>query len=235
MIANKQPTEKLIAHSGRHDQKLEVHSIFPTIQGEGPYSGRRCVFIRLAGCNLQCPKCDTDYTSRRGKLTPNQIVDHVRGVARNDGFPDLVVITGGEPFRQPIGYLTRILCAAGAAVQIESNGTLPPPIGLDDHVYLVVSPKTGKVNKHTSKRVNAWKYVVSAESISKEDGLPLQALGHSASPQLARPPSDATVYIQPEDTKDPDRNRKNLGACTESTLAYGHILQVQLHKVVGVP
>ncbi len=36
---------------------LSVHSLFYTLQGEGPYSGHPAVFIRLAGCNLQCPKC----------------------------------------------------------------------------------------------------------------------------------------------------------------------------------
>src|SRR3954467_9071958 len=42
---------------------LSIHSIFYTLQGEGPYSGCPAVFMRLAGCNLQCPGCDTDYTS----------------------------------------------------------------------------------------------------------------------------------------------------------------------------
>lgn len=34
----------------------------PVIQGEGPSTGRRCVFLRLANCNLACKWCDTPYT-----------------------------------------------------------------------------------------------------------------------------------------------------------------------------
>ena len=44
---------------------LQVNSIFYTIQGEGPFAGRPAIFIRLAGCNLQCPGCDTEYTKRQ--------------------------------------------------------------------------------------------------------------------------------------------------------------------------
>jgi len=49
---NQQPIEKQFLHP---KGDLEVHSIFLTIQGEGPFTGQRAVFVRLAGCNLQCP------------------------------------------------------------------------------------------------------------------------------------------------------------------------------------
>jgi len=44
---------------------LDFHSMFFTIQGEGPFAGHRSIFVRLAGCNLQCPGCDTEYTQGR--------------------------------------------------------------------------------------------------------------------------------------------------------------------------
>ena len=58
----------------RGDGLLAVHSIFYTIQGEGPFAGETAVFVRLAGCNLQCPLCDTDYTSDRRMVGPMGLV-----------------------------------------------------------------------------------------------------------------------------------------------------------------
>ena len=52
---------------------LEVVDLWQTIQGEGPFAGMRAIFIRLAGCNLQCPFCDTDYTSKRETLEVRMI------------------------------------------------------------------------------------------------------------------------------------------------------------------
>ena len=79
---------------------LKVHSIFMTIQGEGPFSGHPAVFIRLAGCNLACPFCDTEYTENAVTMTIPEIRKAVRNAHTvNKG---LVVITGGEPFRQNI-------------------------------------------------------------------------------------------------------------------------------------
>ena len=31
-----------------------VHSMFHTLQGEGPFAGHPALFVRFAGCNLRC-------------------------------------------------------------------------------------------------------------------------------------------------------------------------------------
>ena len=41
---------------------LQLAEIFYSIQGEGTWSGTPAVFVRLAGCNLACDFCDTDYS-----------------------------------------------------------------------------------------------------------------------------------------------------------------------------
>lgn len=223
---------------------LEVHSIFYTIQGEGPYCGHPAVFVRLAGCNLQCPSCDTEYTQGRKDLTVDEIYSAVISapyVKPLDILPtrnqSLVVITGGEPFRQNITPLVDFLLESGFIVQIETNGTLPPSEGFCDHSHLAVvcSPKTGKVNFALQDFIVAYKYVLNHDSID-EDGLPIRALNHTASPRVARPHPGFTgpVYLQPMDPKDEEVYQKNVRAVKFSCMQHGYILQLQVHKLIGV-
>lgn len=233
MKLNIQPIEKL---NHRIDSSLDVHSIFYTIQGEGPLTGHPAIFVRLAGCNLQCPQCDTDYTSKRESMSPERIV---RAVTVLHPGPRLVVISGGEPFRQDITLLVLLLLDSGYQVQIETNGTLPPPPGLpgiEQDVWLVCSPKTGKVHPVTALRANAWKYVLNAGKVA-DDGLPITALDHTAHPRLQRPPADfplGAIYLQPADEQDVMRNGRNLAAAIQSCMQHGYTLQMQVHKLIGL-
>lgn len=260
---NIQPPEKAI----RVDTGvLSVHSIFYTMQGEGPFSGVPAVFVRLAGCNLQCPQCDTDYTSGRRKMEPIQILREVEQLLPSKpraGSCPLVVITGGEPFRQKLESLVSHLLWQGYAIQIETNGVLAPSFDVvgrvqtcvtngrrENFVYIVISPKTGGVNGRTAAVATAWKYVGDHTNLSEQDGLPTRALEHPNAPYLARPigPGKNNIYLQPtdfsmlEDKKDPfsildvqSRNQLAQEACVKSCLAFGHRLQLQIHKIVRVP
>ena len=238
MRANFQPIEKLALDP---DGILQVQSIFYTIQGEGPHTGQPAVFVRLAGCNLQCPACDTDYTTGRVTVGPHVVASAVYSASetrRHSHAPAcLVVITGGEPFRQNITPLCAMLLSRGYRVQIETNGTLPPPPGLSSDVDIVVSPKAGKVHPETAARALAWKYVLDANSAHPDDGLPLLALDHTAHPHVARPPEDfprSRVYVQPADRMNLLHNQRNLRAVVEACLRYGYTLQLQTHKIIEV-
>jgi organic radical activating enzyme len=234
---NDQPPEK---QNHREDGTLAVHSIFSTIQGEGMFTGHRAIFVRLAGCNLQCPLCDTDYTSNIHWMSPESIAADIlkyeQAPGRRGIEPLLVVLTGGEPFRQNIRPLIMELDARNVFVQIETNGTLYQDVGGLPNVAIVCSPKTGSINKKLAPHVDALKYVVCADDVSDADGLPLSALRHAATPHLARPPAGfkGPVYIQPADEQDPETNQKNLQAAVESVLKYGYILQLQIHKIAAV-
>lgn len=228
MQVNTQPIEK---RTSCH--KLSVHSVFKTIQGEGPFTGHPAIFVRLAGCNLQCPGCDTDYTSTRLALTTRQLLDVVLDKRTCE---TLVVITGGEPFRQDISLITSALLEHFLNVQIETNGTLPPSEGFPAKAVVVCSPKTGRVHPELARRANCYKYVMHHSSVSAEDGLPILALAHSAKPMVARPAQLVVkpIYLQPMDTKDEADNKKSLKAVVESCLKYGYTLQLQLHKIIEV-
>lgn len=223
---------------------LDVHSVFYTIQGEGPLVGMPAVFVRLAGCNLQCPGCDTDYTSGRMTKTHGAIMQDIRDVSRESISPTpLIVISGGEPFRQDIGPFVGYLLSLGYPVQIETNGSLGPP--LDDldvwqgwvktqRVMVICSPKAGKVNKNLQPLIAAYKYVMSADLVAPDDGLPILALRHTASPRVARPPEGAVIFLQPMDERDPRRDAANLSACIASCMRYGYRLCLQTHKIIGM-
>lgn len=222
----------------------EVHSIFRTIQGEGPFAGQPAIFVRLAGCNLQCPGCDTEYTRTRQAMSGDDVRDAVNAIAQRE---ELVVITGGEPFRQDIENMVQSLLTAGYTVQIETNGTLPPHrpnsfaelVGTDTGVkrrcFVVCSPKTGSVHTAIEPLVCAYKYVMDDANVS-DDGLPKRALDHPANPVVARPPEGfrGRVYLQPRDESDMKYNRLNLEACVKSCQEHGYTLQLQIHKIIGV-
>lgn len=216
---------------------VAIHSVFYTIQGEGPLAGHPALFIRLAGCNLQCPNCDTDYTSTRTLQTPEKVWDTVVATI-GPGKCSLVVLTGGEPLRQDIDPLVTLLVKKGMRVQVETNGTLPP-IGswpYFEAVTIVCSPKTQHVNKLLEPNVDAYKYVLDYQHQHWNDGLPTLALCHpNPEHKVARPTRPGTpIYVQPEDSYDSDHNRKNVDACINVCQAEGYILGVQMHKIVEV-
>jgi 7-carboxy-7-deazaguanine synthase len=232
MHINIQPIEKKIESNG---SVLSVHSIFDTIQGEGPFCGHPAVFVRLAGCNLQCPGCDTEYTAGRSDISINGILEAIQYFRKA---PHLVVITGGEPFRQNITPLVIALGEAGYGVQIETNGTLPPSLFFPYWPIVVCSPKAGKINPRMAIRADWFKYVMAHGSVDPTDGLPTLALDHGAVPRVARPPSSYgnKIFLQPMDAGVgyEDVTAENVKACVESCMKYGHILQLQVHKLIGV-
>ncbi len=230
---NNQPIEKQFLDP---DGVLEVHSIFRTIQGEGPFTGERAIFIRLAGCNLQCPGCDTEYTSQRTRMTPSQIAIEVISQLHDRG---LVVITGGEPTRQNIGPLCEELIECGYKVQIESNGVRAPDpltwrLAFERKITLVVSPKTKAIHPLAAEAASCFKYVLRDGDIDPTDGLPTRALEHPAAPRIARPPTgyDGLIYINPYDEKDEAANARHLEATAQSCSKFGYRMGLQLHKYI---
>jgi len=219
-----------------YQDAIVVHSIFKTIQGEGPFCGERALFIRLWGCNLQCPGCDTDYTSTTSTWKPDELAEHVWHV---EGWPRgaLIVVTGGEPFRQNVVPAIYALITAGYRVQVETNGVLAPPNLelLDDFTRfsIVCSPKTNRISDEIHKRAMAFKYILRVGEIA-DDGLPTKALGHTAKPYVARPRDGARIYVQPMDEQDDILNEANTDAAVASAMQHGYLLQLQIHKFAGL-
>ena len=111
---------------------MKVNEIFYSLQGEGYHVGTAASFVRLSGCNLQCPFCDTQHESGT-EMSDEEIV---AAVAANPA--RLVVITGGEPSLQLTRSLVNALHDADKMVAVETNGTHRLPGNVD---WITLSPK----------------------------------------------------------------------------------------------
>ncbi|HUH86233.1 MAG TPA: 7-carboxy-7-deazaguanine synthase [Stellaceae bacterium] len=207
-----------------------VKEIFYTLQGEGANSGRPAVFCRFAGCNLWsgrerdradavCRFCDTDFVGtdgpRGGKFAHAAAL--AAAVART--WPPcarerrLVVCTGGEPLLQLDGAALAALHAEGFAVAVETNGTSPPPGGLD---WVCVSPKAG-----------------APLLLTQGDELKLVFPQTGIDPASLEGLAFAHFFLQPMDG--PEREQ-NTAAAVRYCLAHPRWrLSLQTHKLIGIP
>lgn len=102
------------------EHHLQVSEIFKSIQGEGQLQGELTTFIRLTGCNLRCPWCDTAYAYEGGA---DRSVDEITSEVEALGISN-VCVTGGEPLIQPnVQHLFDALRRLGCFVCVETNGT----------------------------------------------------------------------------------------------------------------
>lgn len=233
---NMQPGEKI---TFREDGVLDVFKVFYTVQGEGPFAGQPAVFIRLAGCDLQCPQCDTDYTSQRQEIPTEQLLMEVNrvcsgGIWWRKNWKPLIVFTGGEPLRQNIGPAVRVLLEADYInVQIETNGSCFQPEVPYLPITVVCSPKTPTLNRNLIPHIKHLKYVIEYGKVD-ESGFPESTLGNHFGVCRPWPGFSGTIWVQPLDTGDPLRNKANADECVRVAMKFGYRVSVQTHKLLGV-
>lgn len=189
-----------------------VNEIFYSLQGEGFYAGRSAIFIRFSGCNLECPFCDTDHTAFT-PMTNNEILNAVCNYPS-----DFVVLTGGEPALYVDIEFVEMLHKIGKYVAIETNGTRTLPENID---WITVSPKND--------------FCVHAEVvIQKADELKMIFLGQDLEKHLTEPLA-TYHFLQPCDTGDETKNKKNLQDCINYCMNHPEWrLSLQLHKLIGI-
>jgi 7-carboxy-7-deazaguanine synthase len=101
---------------------MHIIEIYKSLQGESSFAGLPCVFVRLAGCNLRCAWCDSEYTFSGGrKMSEPEILAEVQRLSPTGG---LVEITGGEPMLQAAELIPfmRQLLALGYQLLLETSG-----------------------------------------------------------------------------------------------------------------
>ncbi len=214
--------------------RLWIQEVFYTLQGEGPFAGDPAVFVRTAGCNIRCFWCDTDFESSTWHPDLPALIEAIE--AARPAHCDLIVLTGGEPFRQTIAPLVHQLLARGLRVQIETNGTLWVPLAIDDRLTIVCSPKTKQLHDAILPRITAYKYVLAADEIDPGDGLPMLSTQKAGQPaRLFRPPPHARVFVMPRDDGDPVANGAHRATAAAVAMRHGYRLCLQLHKLLDLP
>ncbi len=203
---------------------LQVVEIFPTLQGEGPFTGHPAVFVRLGGCNLACGFCDTEFETFQ-PIALNDLVSRIEQTSLEEGnrVRDLVVITGGEPLRQNIRSLCEKLLANGMRVQIETNGTLWRDI--PEEVNVVCSPKAPyhPLRPDLLARTDALKFIISADDAEYADVA-----------DVGQTQFNIPVYVQPMDVADSTRNAANTKRASQLAQQHGYRLSLQTHKILGI-
>ncbi len=98
-----------------------IEEIFTSIQGEGPWTGQRHIFVRFIGCDIACRYCDTpsavscgsgpieracraqksaasfDYEQIPRRLSPQELTRFCRRLTVPGPSRPTVSLTGGEP------------------------------------------------------------------------------------------------------------------------------------------
>ena len=156
---------------------------FHSIQGEGAWTGVNAFFIRLGGCDVHCPWCDTKQ-SWNSKLHPQRSTEDLVTEAKAVN-PAIVIITGGEPLMHNLNHLTAAIKKLGMQVHLETSGSHPFSGNFD---WVTFSPKQFKP-PHPSiyAHVNEIKVVV----VNKYDLKWAEQQAALVSPQ-------AYKYLQPE-------------------------------------
>jgi len=198
-------------------KRYPINEIFHSLQGEGRFAGRSAVFIRFSGCNLQCPFCDTDHSSK----TMMTAVDILREVAQYSS--NNVVLTGGEPSLYVDDELISTLRSYFLFIAIETNGTHKLPKGID---WITLSPKQHVTNKAkvVLKSCNELKVIW-------EDRIDMSKILNDYYGDIA----SNNYYVQPCDTGNEEINKKLLQQAINFCLNHFHwSLSIQLHKILNI-
>lgn len=188
---------------------------FHSVQGEGASTGVSAFFIRLAGCDVGCPWCDTKH-SWNASRHPQRNLEDLSAEVRSAN-PAIVVITGGEPLMHDLNPLTEAISQVNKRIHLETSGAYPLSGKFD---WVTFSPKRFKP-PHPSiyARADELKVVVvDAEDLKW------------AEMQASKVPEKTLKYLQPEWSEKRSQN-----------LAIEYVLQhpewrisLQTHKFLGV-
>ena len=184
---------------------LKVNELFYSVQGEGANAGMPAVFIRLAGCNLNCSFCDTQH-----EAFTEMTVAAIKTEVEKYRCPN-IIWTGGEPTLQLTAEIVR--CFSDYYQCIETNGTREVPSGID---YIACSAKA------PTELLN--------ENFERLDEIRCPIQKGDILPDMRLLPKAERYYLSPIDV-----SAENVRYCLQLIAENPTWrLSVQLHKLLGV-
>ncbi|MCE5213450.1 MAG: 7-carboxy-7-deazaguanine synthase QueE [Methanobacterium sp.] len=231
--------------------KTYINEIFSSIQGEGMLLGRRQIFVRFSGCNLNCNYCDTPE-SRNPIFGRNTSVDELYSNVENLMTPDFhsISLTGGEPLLHA-DFIREFLKKIDYDVLIETNGSLPDELEkIVDHIeYASVDiklPEHESISKWDSLIVHELKSI----NLLIEEGIntycklvvfpstKVDIVGFIASKLVheVKDTSELTLVIQPTSPlSNWEKNHHKLFEFSEKSGEYLDVLVIpQIHKLLKI-
>ena len=221
------------------ETRYPVNDVYACVQGEGCQTGVPMILLRLHGCAVGCPWCDTKETwdflptleqqslvdalgsnGRYSYLTAPKIAAYIR---ENMPGPRWVLLTGGEPAQYDLRSLVNSLHEEGYQVALETSGTELGHVGAGID-WVCVSPKIempgGKqVLPEALSTADEIKHVVG----KKKDIDQLDALLDGVTLK-----QDVQICLQPVSI-----SPKATALCTAVVIERGWRLSVQMHKYIG--
>ena len=227
---------------------LPVNEVFETVQGEAKWTGTPSLFIRLQGCAVGCPWCDTKHTWLLAGGAGEQMVwkvplaDMLAKTESTGAYADVetselvelaaksrcghIVITGGEPCDYDLTELTSgIVLKARKSVQVETSGTAE--IRVTPRTWVTVSPKMDMPGGK----------VVLAQSIRRADEIKMPVGKPADVEKLAlllafngiERGVGPNIWLQPL-----SQSEKATALCVKVATERGWRVSLQVHKFMGV-
>jgi 7-carboxy-7-deazaguanine synthase len=194
------------------NSQFAVAEQFFSVQGEGHWTGTPAWFIRLQGCTVGCPWCDTKHTWEAATAT-SALADIVRGVPQSARH---VVVTGGEPYEQDIHRLLYALHIEGRRVQVETSGCFD----VYGPGWITVSPKFVKpLSRKALRAANEIKQVITCED-------DIRRFQEEVLPHVGQ---WIPISLQPV-----SNGRRAVEICIEECKRSGYQLSLQTHKLAGL-
>lgn len=217
---------------------IGVNEIFESLQGEATFTGTPAVFVRLQGCAVGCPWCDTIHTWEQD---PNNVRSLAEIVAKTADGPTFaratvgeivevvrlfrarhVVLTGGEPCQHDLAALTDELQGAGRSVQVETSGT--QPVRVSAATWVTCSPKIDMPGG----------FAVREDAVARADEIKMP-VGKPADVEKLRAflatyrTTTANIWLQPL-----SRSPKATALCIDAAAEHGWRVSIQTHQFIGV-